>query len=459
MVHPLPWHCHTKLQTTKPSAAAIPLLAFTAAPLLNSRPEVPLFASPLSYGCRSTRSPGTMRKVSPKPDCPVYGRFQGVDVVGLEWRTEPLDDEIPIPWLARACHGLSSRKLFARRKDLPASRDMYHSTIYVLLSFEAFLLFRSGIRQLFPWTARQWIKAPRRRIIRWLLRPLMKGTRCLECAFGADMENFRIPGTGGLALATVFAGLCGSSARAVIESPIEYAKVKRQTGQTWHFNEVYQGFFMQLPRTMLLILRMTTATVLSIDGSMLLALTQGLNMKTLELRLVVMNRRQYDADDDGDDDDDDDGDNDHHHLLLHGCDHDNDDGDDDDDGAVVDEGRAVKDDDDDDDDGDDDDDDDDDDDGDAGYACEDDDAVRMIMMVMVMMTMAVIMVMVMTTAMMMLLMLTDLLLKMLMAMMMMVMMMQVKGMVMMMVLMVMAVVLMTMTMVTIVHGGDKDDRG
>ena len=169
MVHPLPWHCHTKLQTTKPSAAAIPLLAFTAAPLLNSRPEVPLFASPLSYGCRSTRSPGTMRKVSPKPDCPVYGRFQGVDVVGLEWRTEPLDDEIPIPWLARACHGLSSRKLFARRKDLPASRDMYHSTIYVLLSFEAFLLFRSGIRQLFPWTARQWIKAPRRRIIRWEL--------------------------------------------------------------------------------------------------------------------------------------------------------------------------------------------------------------------------------------------------------------------------------------------------
>jgi len=62
-------------------------------------------------------------------------------------------------------------------------------------------------------------------------------------------DEFRIPGTGGLALATVFAGLCGSFARAVIESPIEYAKVKRQTGQTWHFNEVYQGFFMQLPRT------------------------------------------------------------------------------------------------------------------------------------------------------------------------------------------------------------------
>lgn len=58
-----------------------------------------------------------------------------------------------------------------------------------------------------------------------------------------------IPGSGGLAFATVLAGISGSSARAVIESPIEYAKVKRQTGQSWHFNEVYQGFFMQLPRT------------------------------------------------------------------------------------------------------------------------------------------------------------------------------------------------------------------
>mmetsp|Transcript_6903 Transcript_6903/g.12199 ORF Transcript_6903/g.12199 Transcript_6903/m.12199 type:complete len:285 (-) Transcript_6903:92-946(-) len=62
-------------------------------------------------------------------------------------------------------------------------------------------------------------------------------------------DKVKIPCSGGLAIATVFAGICGSSARAVIESPIEYAKVKRQTGQTWHFSEAYQGFFMQLPRT------------------------------------------------------------------------------------------------------------------------------------------------------------------------------------------------------------------
>lgn len=58
-----------------------------------------------------------------------------------------------------------------------------------------------------------------------------------------------VPLSGGLAWATVGAGISGASARAVIESPIEYAKVKRQTNQTWYFREVYQGFFMQLPRT------------------------------------------------------------------------------------------------------------------------------------------------------------------------------------------------------------------
>jgi len=63
------------------------------------------------------------------------------------------------------------------------------------------------------------------------------------------LDRALIPGTGGLAWATVFSGMCGASARAVLESPIEYAKVKRQTGQTWHFAEIYQGFFVQYPRT------------------------------------------------------------------------------------------------------------------------------------------------------------------------------------------------------------------
>lgn len=58
-----------------------------------------------------------------------------------------------------------------------------------------------------------------------------------------------IPLSGGLAYTTVISGMCGASARAFIEQPIEYAKVKRQTGQVWYVREAYQGFFMQLPRT------------------------------------------------------------------------------------------------------------------------------------------------------------------------------------------------------------------
>jgi len=62
-------------------------------------------------------------------------------------------------------------------------------------------------------------------------------------------DKAKIPFSGGLAWATVAAGICGASARAIVESPIEYAKVKRQTGQVWRFGEAYQGFFMQYPRT------------------------------------------------------------------------------------------------------------------------------------------------------------------------------------------------------------------
>jgi len=71
-------------------------------------------------------------------------------------------------------------------------------------------------------------------------------TRAAELGWDKD----KIPYSGGLAWATVGAGMCGASARAVIESPIEYAKVKGQTGQTWHVSQAYQGFSMQYPRTL-----------------------------------------------------------------------------------------------------------------------------------------------------------------------------------------------------------------
>ena len=43
----------------------------------------------------------------------------------------------------------------------------------------------------------------------------------------------KIPFTGGLEPRVLMAGFAAGSARVIIETPIEYAKVKRQTGQTW----------------------------------------------------------------------------------------------------------------------------------------------------------------------------------------------------------------------------------
>ncbi|XP_062510099.1 uncharacterized protein LOC134186199 [Corticium candelabrum] len=58
-----------------------------------------------------------------------------------------------------------------------------------------------------------------------------------------------IPNTGGLQIRVVLGGVIASSARAVIETPLELAKVRRQTGQTWSFNRLYQGFGVTWIRT------------------------------------------------------------------------------------------------------------------------------------------------------------------------------------------------------------------
>jgi len=58
-----------------------------------------------------------------------------------------------------------------------------------------------------------------------------------------------IPFTGGLQMRVVFGGLAASTARAIIETPLELAKVRRQTGQTWHFKGLYKGFGVTLGRT------------------------------------------------------------------------------------------------------------------------------------------------------------------------------------------------------------------
>ena len=50
-----------------------------------------------------------------------------------------------------------------------------------------------------------------------------------------------VPFTLGLQYRVILAGLIAASSRAVIESPIEYAKVKKQTGQSWQLRHIYQG--------------------------------------------------------------------------------------------------------------------------------------------------------------------------------------------------------------------------
>ena len=45
------------------------------------------------------------------------------------------------------------------------------------------------------------------------------------------------------------AGFIAATSRTVIECPIEYAKVKGQTGQKWALREIYQGGMYQWGRT------------------------------------------------------------------------------------------------------------------------------------------------------------------------------------------------------------------
>jgi len=52
----------------------------------------------------------------------------------------------------------------------------------------------------------------------------------------------QIPGTMGLEYRVVVGGLASSTARAIIETPFEYAKVRGQTRQEWHIRQAYTGF-------------------------------------------------------------------------------------------------------------------------------------------------------------------------------------------------------------------------
>ncbi|XP_068692048.1 mitochondrial substrate carrier family protein S-like isoform X1 [Montipora foliosa] len=59
-----------------------------------------------------------------------------------------------------------------------------------------------------------------------------------------------IPLTGGLQVRVLIGGAAASTARAIIETPLELAKIRRQTGQTWEFKGLYRGFGVTWCRTM-----------------------------------------------------------------------------------------------------------------------------------------------------------------------------------------------------------------
>lgn len=59
-----------------------------------------------------------------------------------------------------------------------------------------------------------------------------------------------IPGTFGIQARVFIGGACGATARAIIETPLELAKVRRQTGQTYQIRGLYKGFSVTLIRTL-----------------------------------------------------------------------------------------------------------------------------------------------------------------------------------------------------------------
>ena len=61
--------------------------------------------------------------------------------------------------------------------------------------------------------------------------------------------KYEIPGTFGLQSRVIIGGLGASTVRAIIETPLEYAKIRRQTQQTWKLQHVYNGFGVTWCRT------------------------------------------------------------------------------------------------------------------------------------------------------------------------------------------------------------------
>ena len=65
--------------------------------------------------------------------------------------------------------------------------------------------------------------------------------------------QYKIPFTMGVELRVLMGGFMAGSFRTLVETPFEYVKIKRQTGQAWKLREVYKGIGAMYMRTSLLL--------------------------------------------------------------------------------------------------------------------------------------------------------------------------------------------------------------
>lgn len=64
-----------------------------------------------------------------------------------------------------------------------------------------------------------------------------------------EVGREELPRTHGVQVRVVGAAVAAATVRSLLECPIEFAKVARQTGQDWKLNQVYRGIGLQLGRT------------------------------------------------------------------------------------------------------------------------------------------------------------------------------------------------------------------
>jgi solute carrier family 25 carnitine/acylcarnitine transporter 20/29 len=64
------------------------------------------------------------------------------------------------------------------------------------------------------------------------------------------LGQYEVPFTRGLQVRVLVGGAIASTVRSIIETPLEFAKVRRQTQQTWELKHVYRGFGVTWFRTM-----------------------------------------------------------------------------------------------------------------------------------------------------------------------------------------------------------------